>query len=125
MREFRSLFGRHHRIRIGVAAAAVFVAIVAPGNPSAGYASSTSLPPHGIYTCSWVASHPAAAADARVTCDPAVFFSAQPNAAEAGTATGLGDLAPPALPDANGCQPVPNDGGRVGKGVYAWSTYEY
>jgi hypothetical protein len=81
-------------------------------------------PPKGIYTCDWIAAHPAAAAAARVTCDAAVFSSGLSSQAGAPT----GSASTPATPDtidANGCQHVPNGGGRVGKGVFAWSTYEY
>ena len=36
----------------------------------------TVLPPNGVYTCPWIATHPAAASLAQVTCDPSVFAPA-------------------------------------------------
>lgn len=87
-------------------------------------ASARGGPPHGIYTCDWIAAHPAEAAQARVTCDASVFFA---GLSSQGT-TPAGTASVPNTPDtidANGCQHVPNGGGRVGKGVFAWSTYEY
>jgi hypothetical protein len=33
----------------------------------------TVLPPNGVYTFPWIATHPAAASQAQVTCDPSVF----------------------------------------------------
>lgn len=93
--------------------AATLFAIPAPAQGSVAF----PMPPNDIYTCDWIAAHPAAAIQAAVTCDPSVFFAASESLALA-TAPGAG-------PDANGCQPVPNNGSRVGQGVFAWSTYEY
>lgn len=103
-----------------VAVAAAVAASIGVSTAAAGRAAAVASPPNGIYTCAWIAAHPAAAAQARVTCDPSVF-----NAAQAGALASPTAPAGPDTIDANGCQPVPNGGGRVGKGVFAWSTYEY
>jgi hypothetical protein len=105
---------RQRRILALLAIAGVVGASVAVSTSSA--AVRPAFPPNGVYTCDWIAAHPAAAAAARVTCDPVVFSAGM---------SALDTMAP-ATPDANGCQPVPAGGGRVGKGVWAWlSTYEY
>jgi hypothetical protein len=91
------------------------LAAISIASPTATGALRLTSPPNGVYTCSWIASHPAAAAAARVTCDPTVFFAATSSSA---TET-------PVTPMNTDCQPVPNGGGRVGKGVFAWSTYQY
>jgi hypothetical protein len=73
-------------------------------------------PPDGVYTCSWIADHRAAAKRAGVSCDPADFFSGQHvSAREPGSVTAL----------SQGCTNVPVGGGRVGQGVFAWTTYQY
>jgi hypothetical protein len=82
-------------------------------------------PPNGIYTCDWIAAHPAAAAQAQVTCDASVFFAGLSGQTTAPTTSSASTPSSPDTIDANGCQNVPNGGGRVGKGVWAWSLYEY
>ncbi len=71
-------------------------------------------PPNGVYTCSWIAQHPVEAAQALVSCDPEGPVQVP------GVRPFGGDM-----PDAQGCQFVPNGGGAVGQWVYAWSQYEY
>lgn len=108
------MFGKSRRVGApcAVVALALFTALVLPGGaaPSVGRGSS---PPGGVFTCEWIAAHPAAAAAARVTCDPATFFAA--------TATAI---SAPATPLSQGCASVPSSG-NVGQGVFAWSSYEY
>jgi hypothetical protein len=107
----------HRRILVAVALGVIVAstAIVAPAFARSGG------PPNGIYTCGWIAANPAAAAQTRVTCDAAVFSAGLSSQSSAPTGSAL----TPNTIDANGCQHVPNGGGRVGKGVFAWSTYEY
>lgn len=82
---------------------------------SSSSAAAPATPPNGIYTCDWIAHNPAAAAQAHVTCDPAVFFAAM-----AAPPT-LAEIAAPQT-SLQVCPYVPN-GYRVGKGVFAWSDY--
>jgi hypothetical protein len=104
-------------------AACVVVAMIAVATASAKQTVS-ALPPNGVYTCGWIATHPAAAARARVTCDASVFFSAMrqspPIAGSVVTA-----LASPDTIDSTGCWDIPEDGSRISPGVYAWSSWEY
>lgn len=94
--------------------------VVAPG---AGARGTGSTPPNGIYTCSWIAAHPAEALAARVTCDASMFLVATAPSALAVLTDGL--QAPlGATPDAYGCTYVPTSG-NIGQGVFAWSGYEY
>jgi hypothetical protein len=96
--------------------AAVLVVAALPLFAGAGLAATGSrpqLPPNGVYTCAWIGSHPAAAAEARVTCDPTVFFSAS-----------LGASNDAMSPLSSGCQVLPTSG-AVGKGVWAWTAYRY
>lgn len=80
---------------------------------------SVKLPPGGVYTCAWIGAHPAEAAAASVSCSP----QAPPIVAGASETTSI--LVNPLLPDQNGvCGQIPHGGGRVGKGVWAW-TPEY
>lgn len=76
-------------------------------------------PPNDVYTCDWIARHPAAAAAAQVTCDP----NARPPAGSSVFSSPIG--ASPASIEAQGCQWVPNGGAKVGQGVFAWSQFEY
>jgi len=107
---------RQPRIVALLAIAGVLAASVAVST-SAAAGRSAAFPPNGVYTCDWIAAHPAAASAARVTCDPAVFSAAM--------SSPLSGAASPDSLLSTGCQPVPNGGGNVGQGVFAWSTYEY
>jgi hypothetical protein len=103
----------------GLVICALIVGAVASPSRAASTRPDVSVsPPDGIYTCSWIAGHPAAALAAGVTCDPLTFFTqmaAPVTAPQPVTVT----------PDATGCHALPADGSRVGYGVYAWSAYEY
>jgi hypothetical protein len=68
----------------------------------------TPFPPGGVYTCSWIASHPDAAAQAGVTCSrtPPPDISA---------------LTQLVSPMSWGCNRLPASG-YIGQGVYAWNT---
>jgi hypothetical protein len=119
---------RQRRALGAVAVAAAIAATVTVSTASARGPASLSSPPNGVYTCAWIAAHPASAAQAQVTCDPSIFFAALSPLAALAAPASAESLATPASADsitADGCQPVPNGGGRVGQGVFAWSTYEY
>jgi hypothetical protein len=82
-------------------------------------ARSTQLPPGGVYTCAWIAAHPAEAAAASVSCSP----QAPPVIPDASETTSI--RLNPLLPDSTEyCGTIPAGGGKVGKGVWAW-TPEY
>lgn len=98
-------------------AAVVIAAIAAISTNSALARTGSSLPPNGVYTCDWIAAHPAAAAQAGVTCDPSIFFAA----ASARPAAG----GPPITPLSQGCVYLPSSPTRAGQGVFAWSSYQY
>ncbi len=101
-----------HAYSCALALALVVTGAIFTTTPALGSRSSVPFPPNGIYTCDWIAANPAAAAQARVTCDPAVFFAWRSTQA-------------PQRPfNSVGCQYVPASG-KVGYMVYAWSTYEY
>jgi hypothetical protein len=74
-----------------------------------------------VYTCGWITTHPAAAAQARVSCDPSGGAAASIGTLPASDAVAT----TPDVIDANGCQYVPSSTTRVGKGVWGWTTYEY
>ncbi len=108
------------RGRVSAALAVVAFAVSTASVSAAATGSAVSaLPPNGVYTCSWIAAHPAAAAQARVTCDPSGALAAS-GAMPAGSA-----VATPDSIDASGCQTIPSPTTRVGKGVWAWTLYEY
>lgn len=90
---------------------ALWVGVLSAAFLAATPAGAATSPPNGVYTCSWIAANPAAAAEARVGCGDL-----------ASTPTRVSE--PSASPLAQGCQNVPASG-SVGKGVFAWSTYEY
>jgi len=87
---------------------------------AAGHAASGGhLPPGGVYTCAWIAGHPADAAAASVSCD-----SQPPPIVPDGSGTSLARRNS-LLPDSmEVCGSLPAGGGKVGKGVWAW-TPEY
>lgn len=92
--------------------------VVAPATASVGNGASaqSTMPPGDVYTCDWISNHQAAALAAGVTCDAVTFFTemsgfpVDPQPATAGCCTQI---------------PVPQDGGRVGPGVFAWGPGEY
>lgn len=96
-----------------VAAAAVLAA------PSSVASATTSGPPNGVYTCEWIAAHPAAAAQAQVTCDPVAL----PSTPFGPTVTPSASSRSMMLMD-EGCQYLPTSG-SVGQGVFAWTSYKY
>ena len=105
---------RGHLAVVLVLAAAVWAALCVPSSSVA--STGVSGPPSGVYTCEWIAAHAAAAAQAGVTCDPVAL-----------PATPFGSSRAPAAPMMmmdSGCSYVPGSG-RVGQGVYAWTSYKY
>lgn len=103
-----------------VVAAAIAVGVLVPhaaAGPAASVAASAPppMPPNGVYTCDWIAAHPSAALQARVTCDPAVIAGAK-----ALPIPPQGDVMQPMLTSTD--VPV---GARVGQGVFAWSDGGY
>lgn len=92
--------------------------LVAAGTAAADPPAGTLKPPQGIFTCSWIAAHPAAAAAWNVSCSPVA-----PSGSPTVTSSTGSSIQP--IPLANGCQTIPGVGQYVGKGVYAWTTYEY
>jgi hypothetical protein len=115
----------NHLARIGAAlAACVLVGTLAVATASAQQTAASALPPNSVYTCDWISAHPAAAAQARVTCDPSLFFGAMSAPAPiAGPTAAI--LASPDIIESDGCWNIPESGGTVGPGVYAWSSWEY
>ncbi len=101
----------------------VLAACAAGAALAAGVASAdrAKLPPNGVYTCKWIAAHPLAAAQARVTCDASVFFAAMSSPISGPSAA---ILASPDSIDSTGCWYIPA-GARISPGVYAWSAWEY
>jgi hypothetical protein len=100
-----------------VIALAFAVGVLVPGATGARVHSAgpPAAPPNGVYTCDWIAVHPAEALQARVTCDPAVI---------------AGTTALPVAPLNGLVQPmtVSTDvpvGARVGQGVFAWGNGGY
>lgn len=109
---------RRGRFCAAIAVALVSVTALALGVTPAFAARQPSLPPNGVYTCGWIADHPDAAAQARVTCDLSTFTAAV--SASPVQFAGPGPVSPLSV----GCQYVPSSG-SVGQGVYAWGTYQY
>jgi hypothetical protein len=108
------------RLCVALLCALAMLAVTSSGTAAHGAAEAT-LPPNGVYTCAWIAAHPAAAAQAHVTCDPS---GGPASASGALPAAGSVPTTPDTI-DANGCQYVPGPTTRVGKGVWGWTTYEY
>jgi len=106
---------------LGFVVGAVAVPVSAASSPGAPSASAAAapwlLPASGVFTCDWIAAHVTAAAHWLVTCDPSALAAVDSMNAASGMNAG-------ASPLTNDCQFVPASG-YVGKGVYAWSTYEY
>ena len=104
--------------------ALVMVAVLSAGKVSRAQAGgSGALPPNGVYTCDWIATHPAAAVRAGVTCSPipppvvsdALVTPVDPSAAGRSGVHALSTT----------CYSLPAVG-AVGKGVFAWSSgYPY
>ncbi|HEV7566381.1 MAG TPA: hypothetical protein VGO31_10515 [Microbacteriaceae bacterium] len=123
---------------------ATATALVA-GAASEASAGRNAMPPNNVYTCSWIAANPAAAAAARVSCDPASIFWAS-------ITPPIGDAPQTASAPSSGysiyslsaplsvhwlqsrsaplsgkriqsvCGAIPA-GGNVGTGVFAWTGY--
>jgi hypothetical protein len=102
-------------------AACVLFATLAVATASARQTGSV-LPPNGVYTCDWIAAHSAEALQAGVTCDAAVFFSAM-SSPIAGPASAI--VVSPNVIDSSDCWDVPENGTRIGPGVFTWSSWEY
>lgn len=118
---------------------ATATALIAGGAARAN-AGGYPMPPNNVYTCSWIADHPQAAAAARVSCDPASIFwaSLTPPIGEAADGASVssyhGSLGPLSYrqqsrsgPTAvrriqSVCGSIPA-GGNVGTGVFAWTGY--
>ena len=118
-----TLSARHQArraVRWLVAACATVAASLFAIAANASGSIQPASPPNGVYTCTWIAAHPLAASQARVSCDQSAFASGVPLTT---AGIGAGSFAPDSI-DATGCQYVPA-AGTVGKGVFAWSTYEY
>jgi hypothetical protein len=76
-------------------------------------------PPGNVFTCDWIAEHPNEAARARVSCDGGPFMPA-PSPTRAVRTRAYRLFSPLDV----GCGHVPNSG-KVGQGVFAWTTYKY
>lgn len=100
-----------------IAASLVGMALV---SASAALGSKTPLrPPDGVYTCSWIAEHLVEAAKARVSCDRREFIATgKPTLAFA-----RGSFIP--VETGDGWVPGPTENEKVGKGVFAWTSYKY
>jgi hypothetical protein len=109
----------------GAARACIVAALVAASFACVASAASTTAPPNGVYTCSWIATHPAESLVARVTCDPTVFALATAPDAVATLTTGVpGPTSGGVRPYSSACTYIPNVG-NIGQGVFGWSGYEY
>jgi hypothetical protein len=98
------------------------VALILSAVALAGPPTDTSIPPNGVYTCDWIASHPTAATLAGVSCNENMVnpgSTVSPEQVARATITHHG-----VSPFANGCQRVPSSG-SIGGGVYAETTFEY
>lgn len=83
--------------------------------------ATPSLPPNGVYTCAWIADHPADAASAGVTCSsqaPPI----PPNSPSTFPET-LNPIAAVAPLDQTVCGRLPAGTTRVGEGVFAWTQF--
>jgi hypothetical protein len=115
------MYARITRWTVGVLAIAALVctgAALAAGGPAAKRPPSGG-PPGNVWTCDYIAAHPAEAAAALVSCDGSVPAGA--------TSTASSPLAPTTLDTADvaPCKYVPLGGGYVSPGVYAWSDLDY
>jgi hypothetical protein len=75
-------------------------------------------PDNQVFTCDWIAQHPAAAAHWLVSCDPAGPPPSAVAVASAAPSGGVGILA-------NSCQWSPGGNQYASTNVFAWTTYEY
>lgn len=104
------------------ASALGFVAVIAlvlvPSATAATKPARASGPPNGVWTCRYIAAHPAQAAAASVSCDPRgpVRARARARAPRVLAFTPLTALSP--------CARVPASG-AVSRGVYAWGNFQY
>jgi hypothetical protein len=100
---------------IGYSANAAFSAPTPP-TPQSNGGALWPTPSGGVFTCDWIAAHPAAAIHWRVSCDPA--GPPEPVGSTSNVGGGV-------TPFATGCQTIPSPSTYAGVGVYAWTTYEY
>jgi hypothetical protein len=114
MTDFSSRLSRRSHPILALFCACV-VGLIATASSTARDASA--VPPNGVFTCKWIAAHPTAALQARVTCDPKTFALATTGAPHMMQAQEVSTLS-------QGCAFVPNTG-RVGQGVFAWTSYQY
>src|SRR4051812_38759046 len=111
------------RLASALAACALLGTLVV-GTASAAKPTAAAFPPNGVYTCNWITLHPAAAAQAQVTCDPAAFsVTMSAPAPIAGPSVAI--LASPDIIESTDCWNIPEGGGSVSPGVFAWSSFEY
>jgi len=109
---------------LAVVLAAVAVPAVMPARAAAlaplagGQGAPWLQPADGIFTCSWIDAHPAAAIHWRVSCDAA--GPPEPNDTTTASSSQSG-----VMPLATGCQWIPDEYHYVSIGVYAWTAYEY
>jgi hypothetical protein len=99
--------------------AAAFAAFALPAAAAVPAGAPWLQPASGVFTCEWIAAHPAAAAHWLVGCgDTPVVASA--------IATPMTPLAPGGFStQATLCQWIPSATTYVGNGVFTWTTYEY
>lgn len=93
-------------------------ASAAAAAPAASAGASWPQPADGVFTCNWIATHPAAAAHWNVGCTG--LPSSSPDTSVTGAAP-EGSV----RPFANGCQWIPSATTYIGSNVYTWTTYEY
>lgn len=121
------MLSRSFRIALLTGVSSVVVAaVIAPFALGGGAKDrQPATPPGGIYTCDWIAAHPAEAARAGVTCSPVpppVMPGADSTLVDP---TSIGRVA--SGPDSllYTCFRLPSSG-EVGQGVWAWSNgYPY
>ena len=117
------MYARITRVSVGALAIAALVcssAALAAGGHAAKRPPSGG-PPGGVWTCDYIAAHPAEAAAALVSCDGSI-----PAGASAGSVASSA-LSPTSgdFLDVPPCKYVPLGGGYVSPGVYAWSDLHY
>ncbi|TML59864.1 MAG: hypothetical protein E6G22_12380, partial [Actinobacteria bacterium] len=108
------MYARITHWTVGALALAALVcssAALAAGGPAAKRPPSGG-PPGGVWTCDYIAAHPAAASAALVSCNGSVPAGATATSSPLLPASGDFLDVPP-------CKYVPLGGGKVGTGVYA------
>jgi hypothetical protein len=102
----------------------ITLALAALAAPSTAVGARKSGPPTGVWTCGYIASHPAEAAAAQVSCDGRGPTAAPGMNPSSSTDTGLAPTGADYL-DVPPCKYVPLGGGYVSQGVFAWSDLHY